>query len=561
MSSILSPVVRKILFDRPWFRVLILGISFVAAVLGLLAAYYQKVFIDSLTGLQVLGQPSNELVILFYAFISFLISSFLTQGNLYLGFHESLISQRKLSEELYKQALKLKSESLDKRTVGEIVSLYATDVPAATILVEQTIPFGASTFFPILLTPFALHSLLGNPLWEAFACVVMVAAINTALAFRQSRFFFLFKQLAAMRASLVNEWLQNIRTLKILNWIPAFEKHIFKVRERETLNRIQMVTNGQIMNAITSHAPFVFNIVAGVILVLIQKRALSAGEIWAVFWILGLFLNRPLRQLPWFFTFAFDALTSSRRLQSFLQLESFNDFQIQNPLPTSSEYVLEVQGLKWSNNLGPVLQDLNFRIRNGEKVAILGEVGSGKSAFLLCLMGELNGQFQTYNYEGRPIQGSVARALRNRMNYVPQESFLMNSTLRDNISFEYEKSAVEDPELNLHLNRVDFDPMFEGLTEGLNTPIGERGVNLSGGQKQRLSLARSIAQKRSLILIDDSMSQLDSKTEYKILQELFEGPLKNKTVIMTTHRRTALEFVDAVYEMVDGQLRPLEKTV
>lgn len=560
MTSIFSQVTRKILFDRPWHRVLILGVSFVAAVLGLLAAYYQKVFIDSLAGITLLSETTQQLTILFLAFGSFLFASFLNQGNLYLSYREALISQRKLAHDLYTQALRLKSESLDKRTVGEIVSLYATDVPAATIMLEQTLPFGASTFFPIILTPFALHALVGAPLYEVFICVILVSAINTALAFRQSRFFFTFKQLAANRTSLVNEWLQNIRTLKILNWVPAFETRIFNMRERETLNRIRMVTNGQIMNSITSHAPFLFNIVAGSVLVLVQNRTLTAGEIWAVFWILGLFLNRPLRQLPWFFTFAFDSLTSSRRLQSFFNLKSFDDYQVKNlATPPASDALLEVKGLTWSNELGTILDKLDFKIRDGEKVAILGEVGSGKTAFLLCLMGELKGQFETFSWQGKPVQGDVSHDLKNKMNYVPQESFLMNSTLRDNISFEYEKSNVEDPELRLHLNRVDFDPDFEGLSEGLNTSIGERGVNLSGGQRQRLSLARSIAQKRSLVLIDDAMSQLDAKTEYKVLKELFQGPLKDKTVIMTTHRTTALHFVDAVYEMQDGKLSPREK--
>lgn len=540
---------------------LILGISFLAAILGLLAAYYQKVFIDSLAGLSILSESHQQMNFLFLAFASFLISSYLSQANLYWSYRESLISQRKLSHDLYTQALRLKSESVDKRTVGEIVSLYATDVPAATILLEQTLPFGASTFFPILLTPFALQALIGSPLYEAFGCVLVIALINTALAFRQSRFFFTFKQLAALRTSLVNEWLQNIRTLKILNWVTAFEKRIFDMRERETVNRISMVTNGQVMNAITSHAPFLFNIVAGVSLVLIQKRTLTAGEIWAVFWVLGLFLNRPLRQLPWFFTFAFDALTSSRRLQAFFNLKSFEDFQILNKeaKSTPAPSLLEVKGLSWSNDLGTILDKLDFQIRPGEKAAILGEVGSGKTAFLMCLMGELKGHFESYYWHGKPVQGEVSREMKSKMNYVPQESFLMNSTLRDNVSFEYEKSAIEDPELSLHLHRVDFDPDFEGLSEGLNTSIGERGVNLSGGQKQRLSLARSIAQKRSLVLIDDAMSQLDAKTEYKVLKELFEGPLKDKTVIMTTHRTTALHFVDSVYEMQDGQLKPMEK--
>ncbi len=558
-----QPIYLAILKDRwPW-RAIILGTSLGAAALSLVAAGFQKSFIDSLAG-TLIASEQQQILFLLFSFFCFVLASLATQMNNYWGMKESLVSQRKLAQGLYNQSLTLKSESLEKKTVGEMVALYATDVPASTILLEQTLPFGASTFFPLILTPFALSYLIGTPLLETCALVIVVAMVNTALALRQSRFFLKFKELAALRTSYVNEWIQNIRTLKILNWLEPYESRIFEVRERETKNRIEMVTNGQIMNAITSHATFVFNVTAGLSLIWIHKRTLTPGEIWTVFWLLGILLNRPLRQLPWFFTFAFDALTSSKRLEGFLRLTSFSDYDVElrrfkksadgAPLP-----LIEIEGLKWVHDETTVLENLDFKIFEGEKVAILGEVGSGKSAFLHCLMGELRGQFKTFLYKGEPIQGEVTKELRRVLNYVPQESFLMNSTLRDNVAFEYGKSAVLDPEMDTYLTHVDFDPAFEGLSDGLDTRIGERGVNLSGGQKQRLSLARSIVQERPLVLIDDSMSQLDAETEKKVLKDLFSGPLKDKTVILTTHRRSVLNFVSRVFEMRDGRLFEVSK--
>jgi ATP-binding cassette subfamily B multidrug efflux pump len=571
------PLIRDVLFSRPAWRILILFTSLAAATLGLVAAGFQKAFIDILTSpTWSLQKEFNQqpLSFLLWSFLCFVISSLLTQLNLYWGTLESLRAQQKLAQQVYDQALALKSETLAKKTVGEMVALYATDVPAATVLLEQTLPYGASTFFPLFLTPVALSFLIGTPLLETFLLVVIVALLNSLLALRQSRFFFKFKELAAARTALVNEWIQNIRTLKILNWMAPFEARIFEVREAETKNRVAMVTNGQMMNAITSHSTFLFNVVAVLSLILIYKRTLTPGEIWTVFWILGILLNRPLRQLPWFFTFAFDALTSARRLQSFLTLRSFSESwpKATGRAPTGLEIssaqeggspgpLLEIQGLTWEQGGEKILADLDFKIHPKEKVAILGEVGTGKTAFLLSLMGELNAQFEKFFFNGRPIsEGSNSQDFRRMINYVPQESFLMNSTLRDNLVFEYEKSSLADPDLDHFLKSVDFDPSFEGLTEGLNTRIGERGVNLSGGQKQRLSLARSMAQDRPFVFIDDSMSQLDSQTEIKILQELFSGALKKKTVIMTTHRRSALKFVDKVYELKAGQLREIPRT-
>lgn len=553
MSSKPLSVFQSLIWDRPQHRILILIFSLMASALGLLAAHFQKHFVDLIVLENQFG--FRELTpYLVSAFFAFVFSSFLTQLTLYWGYQEAIIAQRKLAERVYKHALRLKSENLERKTVGETVALYATDVPASTILLEQTFPYGSSTFFPILLAPFALVAMTGQPLIEVFLLVFAVAALNTALAFRQSRFFLRFKQLAAERVSLVNEWLVSIRSLKILNWVEAFEKRIFDVRERETANRIAMVTNGQIMNAITSHATFLFNIVAGFVFLQVKQRDLTAGEIWALFWVLGLFLNRPLRQLPWFFTFGFDALTSSRRLQNFLDIKPLYDFDVINKVPRPSEFLLEIQGLNWSNSTTQVLNDLNLFVKKGEKIAILGEVGSGKSAFLLCLLGELKGQFQSFYYQGQPVLGENATRFKKNLNFVPQESFLMNSNLRDNVSFEYETHSAEDGEILTQLEQVDFSPSKEGLLSGLETAIGERGVNLSGGQKQRLSLARSLNQGKELILIDDSLSQLDTNTEKRVLRDLFEGPMKDKTVIICTHRTAALKYVDRVLELKNGKL-------
>jgi ATP-binding cassette subfamily B multidrug efflux pump len=552
------PLIRNILLSRLPFRLLILLASVLAAGLGLGASYFQKSFIDEI----VLRNFSESVWVyqaLGFAFLCFLVASFLSQLTLYLGYREALISQRKISETLYRHALRLKSESLEKRTVGETVALYATDIPASTVLLEQTLPYGASTFFPILLSPIALHYMIGTSLIEVYALVFFVAALNTALAFKQSGFFYTFKQLAAERVSKVNEWLQSIRSLKILNWIEPFEDRILDVREKETINRIKMVTNGQMMNAITSHATFIFNIAAGFLLITVQKRELTAGEIWAIFWVLGLFLNRPLRQLPWFFTFGFDAVTSSKRLQNFLDLKPFHNYDVKTAGLSSKDNLLEVKGLSWGNQTSQVLDQLDFEIKKGEKVAILGEVGAGKTAFLLCLLGELHGKFEQFFFQGQSVDGLQAKKLKTILNYVPQESFLMNSNLRDNVSFEYRSTDFDDGEIISYLSQVDFVPEQEGLTSGLETSIGERGVNLSGGQRQRLSLARSMAQGKELILMDDSMSQLDSVTESKILKDLFKTTLKGKSVIVTTHRLSILQYVDTIYELKNGKLVKIEK--
>ena len=186
LKRINQPIFKTILIDRwPW-RALIIVTSLVAAALGLVAAGFQKYFIDSLSG-NYSATEKQQVYFMLGSFVCFVFASLFTQMNNYWGLRESLFSQRKLAQRLYDQSLTLKSESLEKKTVGEMVALYATDVPASTILLEQTLPYGASTFFPLILTPFALVYLVGTPLLETCVLVVVVALVNTALAFKQSR--------------------------------------------------------------------------------------------------------------------------------------------------------------------------------------------------------------------------------------------------------------------------------------------------------------------------------------------------------------------------------------
>ena len=123
---------------------------------------------------------------------------------------------------------------------------------------------------------------------------------------------------------LVGQWVQNIRTLRILGWVSEFEKKILKVREFETENRLMMLTNSQTMNSISSSITFIINIVAVISYLSVTNNRMSSGTLLALLWIIGIFLTKPFRQMPWFFTFLFDSWTSLRRVNLFLRLKNID---------------------------------------------------------------------------------------------------------------------------------------------------------------------------------------------------------------------------------------------
>lgn len=559
---------RQLLFEilthRLWARILILFCSFSAAVFGLLSPYFQKEFIDSLLGTTThrvahLVSPDQPQWLILCAFFSLLVTQGLIQLTNYLSYNEALIMQRRLADRLYDKMLKMRVDTLSQRPLGQIVAIYATDVPGATVVLEQSLASGASTLFPLILAPVALSMLFDIPLWPTLLLMISVSSLITAMAFLQSRYFYKFKQLAAERIGLVNEWIQNMRTYRILSWIPYIENKIYDVREVETMNRVRMVTNGQLMNALSTTVTTALNVVTLGSFVFFSTENLSPGEMMALLWVLTVFLTRPFRQMPWFFTFAFDSWTSLRRLGEFLSL--------QDELPTApgspaipltmhqkSEPALQIEGLNLKINGKQLLQDISFSVQPGELVAIVGEVGAGKSILLLSLLRETAAHFKKFEIFGQDALRMKPDEVRGQFSYVPQEGFIMSASLRENVAFIYDVPMQEDPGISESLRLAQFDLAQEEGQISLETEIGERGVNLSGGQRQRVSLARVHYLGQSVILLDDCLSALDVGTEHRLLEALIKGAWREKTRVLVTHRLSVLPEVDRIFFMSHGRL-------
>lgn len=547
-------LLKQILFDRWYWRAIIFILAAAAAVLGLIGPYYQKEFVDDL-------QDENSISAVLLAFACLVLSQACYQLANYIGMREAIIQQKKIAQMLYQKMLDLRYDTMSHRPIGEIVALYATDVSGATIFLEQTIPTGASTFFRFIFAPIAIAQIFGVALWPTLITMALVTIVCTTLAFRQSKFFFRFKKIAAERLGLVSEWVQNIRTIRILGWIDVFENNIYKKRVIETENRVAMVTNGQIMNSITSSITFFLNIISLLTLLYLSNVTPTRGELLALLWIIGIFLTRPFRQMPWFFTFAFDGWTSIKRLETFLEQTQADSIQTQKLLtskktnPTQpNSLALEVQDLKLQIRNKVILDDISFSVRSGEFIAIVGEVGSGKSMLFYSLLRETAAQFGQYNINGIDAFSMTVEELRRRFAFVPQESFIMSASLRENVAFLYDIDLSHDNELKRSLQRAQFNLDAESVAHGLDTEIGERGVNLSGGQRQRVNLARVHYLSQDILLLDDCLSAVDVQTEKALMRDLIGDEWKNKTKLLITHRLSILPFVDRILFLQEGKL-------
>lgn len=559
----MNPLLREVLVTRWQHRLFILLCALLATAFALLAPFLQKDFIDSLT-----GQPHMLKFALFTplqtigaAFLCIVISQIFQQLAVYIGSREAIIMQKIFAKKIYNKTLNLRVDTLSHRPMGEIVALYATDVQGATVFLDQTLPAGASTLFPLILGPLAISYFFDIPMLPTVMAMVAIILLNSYMALRQSRFFFNFKQLAAERLGLVSEWVQNIRTIRILGWTEQFEKEIFEKREVETINRVKMVTNGQVMNAISSSITFALNVITLSSLVYFRRQEITSGELMALLWIVGVFLIRPFRQMPWFFTFAFDAWTSLKRLSDYLETPGeTTDRRIKEALLSQEDIskgncALYVKNLNLKIGAKTILKDIDLKVDEGEFVAIVGEVGSGKSMLLLSLLGETGAQMDEYWVHSKNLLTQSTSDWKKNFAFVPQEGFIMSASLRENVAFVYDITPDVDSQVEESLKLAQFDLSTERVERGLETEIGERGVNLSGGQRQRVSLARVHFHQAPILLLDDCLSAVDVDTEEKLLNELVDGEWENRTRLLVTHRLSVLPRVDRIIYLQEGHIQ------
>jgi ATP-binding cassette, subfamily B, multidrug efflux pump len=561
----LPPSLLRFCFTHRWWaRVGILSLALASALLGVAAPVFQKIFIDQVLGTEDFAASKIGFEFLLRmgpvgavlgAFTCGLLAQGLGLVGNYVCMKEGTALQRIFSEALYRKTLSIRTTSLGATTVGEVVSIYATDVAGGTAIIDQVLPMAVLILCNIIIGPIAVYLICGIPMWMTILLMAFVISMTMILAFRQSRYFARFKQLAAERTGIVNEWVQSIRLLRILGWVEDFEQKIFRKRIEETKNRVTMVTNGQFMNAFGSSINFIVNLTGVASLMYLSGRRVSPGELFAMLWIFGVFLQRAFRQIPWFFTFSFDSTTSLARLQKFLQRPSdAGDLEADGTPAAEAMAPIHVRGLNLNINQHQLLNNVDLDIEAGEFVAVVGEVGSGKSLFLLSLVGETNATFNEFSVGETNILSLSLHERRKFFSYVPQEGFVMSSSLRENVVFRYEAPPEVDSEVLHALDVAQFKMSEELQGPGLDTEIGERGVNLSGGQRQRVSLARAHSFHRPVILLDDCLSAVDVDTEKQLVRDLLNGAWRDRTRILVTHRLSVLNLVDRVLFMEGGSI-------
>ncbi len=206
----------------------------------------------------------------------------------------------------------------------------------------------------------------------------------------------------------------------------------------------------------------------------------------------------------------------------------------------------------------PALERVSFRVPAGRTVAVLGPTGAGKSTLLSLVPRLVDPQPGTVLVDGTPVERLRLADLRRAIGYVPQDTFLFSDTIRENVGFglgevSREHAPAIEPVIRRAAEQARILPEIERLPQGLDTLLGERGVNLSGGQRQRTAIARALALDPKILLLDDCLSAVDARTESEILANLREV-LRGRTTLLVTHRVSAAKLADHVIVLDEGRV-------
>ena len=198
-----------------------------------------------------------------------------------------------------------------------------------------------------------------------------------------------------------------------------------------------------------------------------------------------------------------------------------------------------------------VLSDVSFKINAGENVGIIGKTGSGKTTVVDLILRTYNVPDKTLFIDGHDVNDIPIKTVRKYAAYVPQDNFLFSDTIKSNIAFasdsDSEEEVVEAAKMSdVHENII-------GFSDGYETVLGERGVTVSGGQKQRISIARALMKDAPILILDDSVSAVDTKTEKIIIDNLRENR-RGKTTILIAHRISTIEKMDKIIFIDDGKI-------
>lgn len=260
----------------------------------------------------------------------------------------------------------------------------------------------------------------------------------------------------------------------------------------------------------------------------------------------------PLMAVGFLFNMLQRGTVSYDRIETLLE-ETSDVTNPENPLPTiqNGDIVFHINQFTYDEGTNPNLQDVHFTLKKGQTLGLVGQTGSGKTSLIKLLLREYDVSDGSIKLNGNDLKAYDLADLRSLMGYVPQDQMLFATSILDNVRFGNPKLHSDQVKEATRLSQVYEDIM--AMPEQFDTLIGEKGVSLSGGQKQRIAMSRAMILDPDILILDDSLSAVDARTEHAIVDNL-KRTRQDKTTIISAHRLSAVVHADLILVMQDGRI-------
>jgi ABC-type multidrug transport system fused ATPase/permease subunit len=459
-----------------------------------------------------------------------------------------------LRTDTYEHLLKLPMIFFAKNRVGELNSRISADVS----MVQEALTSNLAELVRQVLTVAAGVVLLATVSWKLTLTMLSVIPVVAIMAVFFGRFVTkLSKQVQdkiAETSVIVDETLQGIQNVK------AFANERWEAsRYGRVVNDIRLLAlkSGRWQGAFVS---FIILCMFGAIVLVIWRGVrlmatdeISTGEL-VTFIMYSIFIGASIGGLPEVINRMLKAIGASERLMD-LQDEAPEPVSLAakgEPLALQGAVHFEEVSFHYATRADiPVLQNVAFSVRPGERVALVGPSGAGKSTVAALALRFYDPVSGRVTIDGKDARDYDLTALRDRMAIVPQEVLLFGGTIRENIA--YGRPDASDEIIEAAARKANAHDFISSFPQGYETVVGERGIQLSGGQRQRIAIARAVLKDPAILILDEATSALDSESE-RLVQDALDQLMKGRTSIVIAHRLSTVRDADRILVLDKGRV-------
>lgn len=464
------------------------------------------------------------------------------------------VLEQNLEDELFKNLLKLKMNEIQNIKNGEIMSYFTKDISEIRKAYYRIASYGTRIIATFLIATLTMARGVNiNLTIVTMLPIIITAYLIVKIKEYVEKSFQISQKYYTNLSEYVQESTDSIRTTKAYSQEGnQLKEFIIKNRKLKSANNTVDVYSTLLSVCIN----ICFGLCYGISIIygsqLVLNQTISIGDFVAFNGYISLFIG-PISWLPSAIAYYKRGKISYYRIDKFLDLPKEKNLLIKetNNQDFNEKITINHLSFHYPNCEKEVLKDINISISNGQTLGIIGKVGSGKTTLMNLLLGLYNVPKGMIKIGDKDINEIPLEDIRKNICYITQEHFLFSDTIERNIKL-FQKNYREEDVINSAKKAMIYDDIQE-MNQGIYTVVGERGIDLSGGQKQRVSVSRAFLNRASIIILDDTFSALDNRTENEVLKNV-KKMVENKICIIISNRISDVKDADHIIVLNEGKI-------